>query len=376
MNYTVRIHGALLSVCRNFLYRSYRSLERSGVPSDIARFKAHSSGCVRLVLKLLKRKCFFLVSMQHFLHCDSVAHRDARILWVNLSAPSIGDSLMDLSGRVLLSGLNVDLLTSRRNVELYKTDPYFEKVFSSVFSVILSSFSRRYEFVILDSFSPKLVTLKMIVAPLARFTGFYGYLNGFEVHRTHFSFFRVSEIFSLSVPSLAIVRPHLFLPASRRSLGRCPRTVAVALGGEWGFRNYQHWVDVIEKILDHGYHVSLVGSSNGLAEASKVTSRFGNRVSDKVSKCSLLETAQCIDSCSAFIGADGGLWHIACGLGIPNVVLFADCQLFDEQGHRVDRSTPACKSVALYSERSVSDIDPIDVVRAFSTLRKLHFDAF
>ena len=57
-----------------------------------------------------------------FLHQFS-NHKE--ILWINISAPSLGDSLTDLSSRTMLSDRKVDLFTDKKNSDLYKDDFIF-----------------------------------------------------------------------------------------------------------------------------------------------------------------------------------------------------------------------------------------------------------
>ena len=51
---------------------------------------------------------------------DRIESKHRRILWINLAASSLGDSLMDLSARPLLVDRNVDLLSHPKNISLYQ----------------------------------------------------------------------------------------------------------------------------------------------------------------------------------------------------------------------------------------------------------------
>jgi len=50
------------------------------------------------------------------------------------------------------------------------------------------------------------------------------------------------------------------------------------------------------------------------------------------------------------------------------VVLFADCQIFDEHGDRMTRETSDMKCEVLYDDVQVSNISPVRVLTAFEKL--------
>jgi hypothetical protein len=122
---------------------------------------------------------------------------------------------------------------------------------------------------------------------------------------------------------------------------------------------------VIDRLMGE-YPIILLGSENGSKDADKIVQQFPQMCSF-VGWLSLLETAACIASSRFFIGADGGLWHIACALGTPSLVLFADCALYDESGLFHDRTTVDTKALGLYAETRVSEISPEQIVEGFFT---------
>ena len=64
---------------------------------------------IKRYLKFLKRFIFILLSGQYSLEVNNIDPHQKKILWINVSAPSIGDSLMDLSSRSLLKDIEIDL---------------------------------------------------------------------------------------------------------------------------------------------------------------------------------------------------------------------------------------------------------------------------
>jgi len=113
--------------------------------------------------------------------------------------------------------------------------------------------------------------------------------------------------------------------------------------------------------------VSLVGSENGVYDASEILEKQSS-VRSTVGRLSIQQVCVEISKAKVFIGADGGLWHIACAIPIPTVALFADCQIFDEEGNRVTRETQDMICEILYDEIQVSSIPSSRVIEAFDRL--------
>lgn len=323
------------------------------------------------ITKYLKRRVFFDVTLVvlgrgRLLNKISTKHR--RILWVNLAAPSLGDSLMDLAARTLLHDRNLTLLTDPKNAQLYENDRFFSEIYTSARCVRESSRSKPFDLVICDAFAPRVLLKKTFAAPWVDFVGLYGFLNGFEVHRTYFAFARmmdllaINELDSTDKPQC----PTIFVPASSQDLPDVD--VCIAVGGEWPFRTYDNWLAIVSWLISRGYSVSLVGSGNGVREAQRIEEKFP-LVRSSVGKLPLREVISEISRSRFFIGADGGLWHIACSIPIPTIVLFADCQIFDEDGNRVTRETNDMLCETLYDENVVSNIGAHEVVEAFERLR-------
>lgn len=338
------------------------------VPSGQREF-LEARGYIRWkwIVKFIKRRLFCFLFVQQFgltLEHKTISDKHRRILWINWSAPSLGDSLMDLSARVLLLGHEVTLLTHPKNADLYKNDPLFSAVYSELSELIRCLGRGYFDLVICDAFSPRVFVRKLLVAPRTPFVGLYSYVNGFEVHRTYFAFARMRELLSIDC-AISEVRPTIALPDCS---SKAPAAdVCVAVGGEWSFRSYDHWLPVVQWLVDRGLSVTLVGSENGEEEAEFISSSVPS-VHSTVGQLSLPEVVGQIASCKVFIGADGGLWHIACSIPVPTVVLFADCQIFDEAGNRVTRETTDMVCETLYNDAEVSKISPHSVTEACERL--------
>ncbi len=341
-------------------------------PSDQRRFLAQEATRPRRVLKFLKRRFIMWILGQDHLEVNRIALSAKRILWISLSAPSIGDSIMDLAAARLLAGRTLHLLTGESNAPLHSACETFEAVFTSVEATLVASKQDPYDFVIVDSYTPRSLLPKYRIAKDVPFVGLYGYLNGYEIHRTLFAFNRMQTLLGVSTNTKLRVSPELRLKPEFRMNTKIPNNsrtcVCIAVGAEWEFRRYAHWDAVIDEI-GPGHNFILIGSKNGLRDAERIERRC-HSVTNYVGKLSLVETVGLISECDFVLAADGGLWHIGCAFGKPSVSLFADCQLSDQAGHKISRTTPDIPSVDLMADASVSEIAPWEIAHAFLLLQK------
>jgi hypothetical protein len=153
---------------------------------------------------------------------------------------------MDLAARVMLSGRQITLLTHSKNEALYKQDPYFHAVYSDPDLLIRERGRQSFDLVICDSFSPRVLIHKLRLAPFVPFVGLYGYLNGFEVHRTQYAFMRMKEL--LDADTLGCPKRPTIAYSNQHS-DDVMFDVCIAVGGEWEFRTYHHWLVVVEEIF-------------------------------------------------------------------------------------------------------------------------------
>ena len=345
----------------------------SFVPSDQKRFLVEDVVKFKWALKFLKRRLVMLVLGQEKRHLTTLPKRRLKILWINRSAPSIGDALMDLAGRVLLQEHELYLFGYPNYQPLFKNDRYIRGFYSEFKDLLRASTRIKFDLVMLDSFAVRSVIGKFLVAPRVPLVSLYGYLNGFEVHRTIYSFSRIAKICSFE----GHFEPRPFIDlrppeSSEIPFGLPSNYYAVVVGAEWEFRNYPHWEHVIRALGDsHG--IVLIGSENGSREAARLQTMFPE-ILNYVGKRTLLQTAFIVQKAQFVLAADGGLWHIACSLDKRSVALFADCELFDDRGVRTDRATPKCRCIALYGAKSVSEISPTEVARAGHLLLERYKD--
>ena len=59
---------------------------------------------IKLWIKFIKRYLYIHLKGQNSLEIYNILPEHKDILWINISAPSLGDSLTDLSSRIMLNG--------------------------------------------------------------------------------------------------------------------------------------------------------------------------------------------------------------------------------------------------------------------------------
>lgn len=330
------------------------------IPSEQKKYLQKEAWKFKRIFKFFRRYLYMYFTGQLKLERDSISSETKTILWINTTAPSLGDSLMDLSGRVLLKNYEVDLYTSSKNSILYK----YDKIFKNVYDENNLNFDKNYDLIIVDSYSPRSMKIKNQYFKRTPFVGMYGFLNGFEIHRTYYSFFRLSSLLH-EITDKSKMDLSMSIPSDVHVENLPDEFITIVIGAEWDFRKYKFWANVIEHILEDT-HVVLVGSSNGIQESHILESKFV--VHNYVGKLSIYETAYIISRASMQLCADGGLWHVACAFKIPTIVLFADCHLYINGMHYA-RNTEAQLCEVLYSDNEVSDIEYKSIVNAFYKLK-------
>lgn len=339
---------------------TFAPLLDTNIPSGVSVFLESGNVLkVRWMIKFCKRLLVYWIIGRL---CGLVRYGDQvvtgaekKILWINLSAPSLGDAMVDLAPVRMLSGMEVWLLTSAKNAFLFDGAKEFHWVGSST-KLLREASGEGFDLVIVDSLAPRVLWTKIRVAPAAKFCSIYGFVNGFDVHRLEFGCDRVASIFSRSrhrgeIPLLGEsgVNFEYKLPSS---------FIVIAVGGEWDFRTYKSWVEVIGLIRQRSdIPIVLVGSDNGTSDAEVILAAGFSEVINVVGCTGFHEAVAWIKNAELFVGADGGLWHASCAVGRPSVVLFAECEIYNHDGSRCLR-IPLDKRdcVGLYDDLEVSRI--------------------
>jgi heptosyltransferase-2 len=334
------------------------------IPNYIEDFVKQKALFKRWV-KYFKRYLFILLNGQRRREVFSILPSHHNILWINLSAPSFGDSLMDLSSRVLLKEKNIDLYTTERVAELFRDDKRFNKVYSNIG---LAS-KNNYSLVIVDSYSSRSIKAKCHIATKVDFIGMYGYFNGPEVNRVLFSFHQMNHLLGYPKSESEInssARSLISISVADKDIvnkiNLPDKYIAVALGGEWGYRSYQNWGKVIENIFktNKNINIVLIGSGNASVIAKNIFLQFLNaNIFNCVDSFSFNQTTQIISQSDILLCCDGGLMHAANSLNKTIIPLFA-------------RLTPAMQltdcvnAFPLFDDINVNNITTEDVIERYN----------
>jgi len=338
------------------------------IPSYTEEFIKNTS-LVKRYIKFIKRDLFLTFKGQKSLEIDQISQQHQRILWINLSAPSLGDSLMDLSSRVMLNDREITLFTDIKNASIYQQDNVFSRVITSKSELK----GNEYDLVIIDSYSTRSIKVKSDVQPKTLFVGMYGYYNGPEVNRVLFSFHRMNQLLNypksekeIDSTARALINPPNQTSAQSK-LKLLDKYIAIALGGEWGYRIYDKWLDVIDGLFERSstLNIVLVGSSNAIKIANELMSVYGQKnIINMVDQLTFAQTASVIKDSQILLCCDGGLMHAANAVGTPIVPLFA--RLTPEM-----QLTPSIIAFPSYSETNVKEISAKCVLNQYDKACKL-----
>jgi heptosyltransferase-2 len=309
---------------------------------------------------------YILLKRQKSLEISNISENHLDILWINLSAPSLGDSLMDLSSRKLLHKKNIDLFTDKKNAHIFSNDVYFSAVYVDIKDVINK---KKYDLVIIDSYSSRSVLIKSKIAALVPYVSMYGYFNGPQVNRVLFSFHQMNRLLGyintekdINIKAKSSMTISMHDQKLVNGLKLPKEFITIVLGGDWSYRTYNNWCEVIERLfcLDHNIQIALVGSENAKNDEKKIFEKLSSyKLFSFVAKYSFTQTAQILSKSSLVFCCDGGLMHAANSLGVKVIPLLA----------KLDASmqlTESCKSFPLFDLLDVNNILVEDIIQKYS----------
>lgn len=305
--------------------------------------------------KFIKRYVYIFLKGQAKLESNRIHDYQKKILWINISAPSLGDSLMDLSGRFLLKDRELDLFTDKKNYHLFENDEFFSKVYCQIDQLN----KKKYDLVIIDSYSTRSIKIKNLIAPRTHYVGIYAYFNGPEVNRALFSFFQINSLLG-NIKStseiLSVAKNYISITSKDKNLVSqiIPSNyIAIVLGGEWDYKTYNKWTELIQKIsLEQDDIVFvLLGSKNAIKESKKILANFPEFFFiNLTNKLSYKQSVEVTRHAKVLICCDGGLFHGACSVDANIVVLLARLGL--------DMLTTSnSKIYSIFDSNSVNNID-------------------
>jgi heptosyltransferase-2 len=279
--------------------------------------------------KFFRRYLYIALNGHLSLEQNEIKKNHKNILWINLSAPSLGDSLMDLSSRVLLEDKNIDLFTDIKNTHIYKSDKIFKNIITDVSQID----KNKYDLVIIDSYGTKGLKTKFNYLSDLPFVGMYGYYNGPELNRVLYSFHRMNQLlgYKKSEDEINTTAKVIMYISSEdeeliNSIKLPSNFITIAIGGEWDYRTYNSWAEVISNILKNNpqQNIVLIGSSNAKDEELKLLKKFkDSNIISLVAKYSFNQTVQIIKKSQVLLCCDGGLMHSANSVNTTIIPLFA-----------------------------------------------------
>jgi heptosyltransferase-2 len=355
---------------KKYAYEVFTPEASQSVHSNACYFIAQKS-LASLFFKRLKRDISLLIFGQFKLLRQQMPKKGARILWINLGMPQIGDALCDLSCRVLLDpkDYHVDLYSESVICDLFKGDPYFKHVSDNI-----TSFTpNHYDFVIMPGFSWTSVKVKVSHLRSVPFFSIYKHYSGLEFNRIVFAYhalFLSLQSKNAKANKLIQTCPTFFnLKHSHTEIKRKKNQIAIVLGGFVSERTYKQWPELIEKLLKefNTINIVLLGSLNGVEMAGEIMKNQSNhkRIKNLVAKTKLSEAFDVLKESALMVCADGGLLHMGRAARIPTLALFSG------DIHPLMRFNKDDPVFAFHTRTSVSDIDPSIVIDGFRKFRAI-----
>ena len=343
--------------------RTYQLPFKYAIPTYTKQY-LKSKSIYQRFLKFFKRYIFIVLKGQKNLETFSILPCHHKILWINLSASSLGDSLMDLSSRVMLLDKNVDLFTNEKNKHIYQDD----EIFNNVFSQINEMQNTKYDLVILDSYSTRSVKVKSLIAPRYPYVGMFGYFNGPEVNRILFSFHQMNNLLgnNLHEGEINNIAKNLITISESDKLIVNDivdkNYIAIALGGEWEYKTYKKWDEIIEQLIAHNQDLSivLIGSDNAIQQSLEIIKKFSeHNFLNFVARLSFNQTIEVIRQSKLLLCCDGGLLHGATAVNANTLALLA-------------RLTPEMLLTKNTSVSSLYDTDNVNTISVNDILSEYH----
>ncbi|MCI3205542.1 MULTISPECIES: glycosyltransferase family 9 protein [Pandoraea] len=293
----------------------------------------------------------------------------ARVLWIYGGKASVGDAVMDMSGRALLRDREgpVDLLIGSGLKAVFDGDDIFRNVYDDPAAVDPAN----YDVVVLQEFNYPTLRIKRRFFAALPFACLFRFFHGPDRNQTQFSLAAVNDVFDLQLAPdelFARAKPYLReeMDLPQAIVNRLPSGpfIVLAMGGVEPRRTYTHWrecLDAYEVALAPGMPTGIVllGSGNGADAARELMqTKFPHlELVSFVGELTLRDAKRVIANASLFVGADGGLMHVAHTTRAPSVTLFAAAE------PPYLRLTPRCQSTPLQTQSDVSAVDPVELAQ-------------
>jgi heptosyltransferase-2 len=301
----------------------YRLPFQSSIPNDLKREYLSLPRSFRFTLqrKAWSRELLLLAARQRRLR-RPVMPPDVQSILLLYSWTTIGDAIMDLSQCALLPPhIEVDLCIAPHLADLFQGDRRFRAVYRSP-----EECRNDYDFILLQNAGTQAIKTKLQHFEATPFNTIFGHLYGECFSRMDFVAQRLAQLSSRPVaapamPSLALDDVGPVLPAAYR--------IAVAMGGRDQRRMGLDWSSILPAIIaawpaDTALPVFvLAGDHTATDDIAAIAPAFlARHCKIAANKLGLRTTAAVIRDCDAFLGADGGLMHVALAFDKPGLGLF------------------------------------------------------
>lgn len=310
--------------------------------------------------KALARDAMLAVTGQSRLHLARVPAATRRLLWI-YTWTTVGDAILDLAPRDLVpAGVGLELLIAPHLAPLFTGDRRF-----SAIHVDVADCDPGTDFVLLDSLRTSSLRLKSRHFRAVPFATMRGHQAGERFDRAAFADLRLRQLFGLDGGEVELPR----LDVSRGDVSQRSR-IGLALGARVPRKLYPHWPAALEALVARrpgmrsgDADIVLLGQGESARMQARpvqaALARIGVPCVSMIDSGDLGKTARDIASCSAFLGVDGGLMHVAVAVGTPGLALFT----------RVDPHwflRPGSTMAALARDSELAEISPEDVAAAFA----------
>ncbi|WP_417069412.1 glycosyltransferase family 9 protein [Niveibacterium terrae] len=308
-------------------------------------------------IRALRRRILLALTGQILLRRKQIPEKARRILWY-YDWSTLGDSIMDLSQRFAIpEGIELNLLMPNGPATIFADDSRIAKTFRCIEEV-----DRDYDFILIQDLSTRSLSFKLKHFFATPFASVYEHLQEERFSRIDFAAGRVSELFRL--PPFPPLPPSLTVPA--RQNAETEKMIVVAIGGNDPRRSYQDWAGVLENLVvnvlpgQRTPHFLLVGSGEAAKQALATIPKdfLAAHCDSLIDADDPRELVAAIAGCAAFIGADGGLMHIAAACDKPGLALF--CEIRPEW-----RLHPERQLGALFHDTDINSLSSKHIAEAF-----------
>ncbi|MCE1242920.1 glycosyltransferase family 9 protein [Oryzomicrobium sp.] len=312
----------------------------------------------RQLKRVVERELLLRLTGQKWRQTKRLPAGTRRILWV-YDWTTLGDSIMDLSQRFAFPDeIAIDLCITKGPAELFDGDSRFRHIYRRI-----EDCPRDYDFILLHCISTTSIKLKLRHYPRQPFATLLDHQQGERYARIDFAALRLERL--LGHPRQPPLPPRIS-PAVTDGIAPQAGHIAVALGGRDGRRRWRDWPGLLDALVRDWPPASpeprfvLIGNGpSARDDLAAISAGFVERhCTVRLDLPDLAEAAREIQRCALFIGADGGLMHIAAALDKPGVALFAEIR-------PEWRLLPGNPLTPLYTPGAMADIPPAEIAATF-----------